>query len=230
MNIEACTILGWEALSRGPSGSHLQSPAVLFETAEQVGKLFALEKICREKAIRGAGSMRRSQKLFLNIHPRTMADPEFTPGKTMGLLESAGLSAANIVFEVTERHSIHDFDLFCRTLSHYRNQGFQVALDDAGTGYSNLSALAALQPEYIKLDKSLIADIHQDRIKRALVETLVTFAEKIGSVIICEGLETREQLVCVKSLGAHYGQGYHLARPANPRPGLSRACVETFHA
>lgn len=220
------SIFGWEALSRGPEGSSFHSPVVLFETAEQLGRLFALEKLCRESAIANIGKLETNQRLFLNIHPKTMSDPEFTPGKTLELMERAGLTPDNVIFEITERHSVQEFGLFYRTLDHYRNQGFKVAVDDAGAGYAGLTTIAELQPEFIKLDKSLIAGIHKDPVKRALVETTVTFADKIGSQIIGEGVETKEQAVCLKDIGVHCGQGYFIARPGVPKPDITQECVD----
>lgn len=215
------TILGWEALARGPAGTSFQSPIMLFELAEQLERLFALEELCREKAIMNLGDIAPDQKLFLNIHPRTMVDPDFTPGKTLQLLEQAGMKPANIVFEITERHSLQDFGLFHRTLEHYRSQGFQVAVDDVGAGYSGLSTIAEIQPDFMKIDMSLVANVDRDPVKRALLETITTFAEKIGAKIIAEGIETRAQAICLLDIGVHYGQGYFLARPAFPRPGLA---------
>ncbi|WP_419787997.1 GGDEF domain-containing protein [Pseudodesulfovibrio sp.] len=219
-------IMGWEALARGPKESSFRSPLVLFDTAEQLGRLFALEKICRESAIKNLGKIEDDQKLFLNINPKTMADPEFTTGNTLSLMESAGLTPDNIVFEITERHSVQEFALFYRTLDHYRSQGFKIAVDDAGAGYSGLTTIAELQPEYIKLDQSLIANIHKDPVKRALVETTTTFADKIGAQIIAEGIEHKAQAVCLKEIGVHCGQGFFLARPASPKPDLTKECRE----
>jgi len=226
LDFKSGTILGWEALTRGPENTSFHSPIILFETAEQLGRLFALEKLCRESAIANVGELAEGQKLFLNIHPKTMADPEFTPGKTLELMDKVGLSPDNVVFEITERHSVQEFDLFYRTLDHYRNQGFKVAVDDAGAGYAGLTTIAELQPEFIKLDKSLIDGIHKDPVKRALVETTAIFADKIGSQIIGEGIETKEQAVCLKDIGVHCGQGYFLARPANKKPELTKECQE----
>ncbi len=218
------TILGWEALARGPEGSAFRSPVMLFQTAEELGRLFALEKLCREAAIRNVGDLQDGQKLFLNIHPKTMADPAFSPGQTLELMDKCGLVPDNVVFEITEQHSVQDFDLFYRTLAHYRSQGFQIAVDDAGAGYAGLALIAELQPDYIKLDKSLIDDIHKDPVKRALVETTATFADKIGSRIIGEGIESRDQAVCLKDIGVHCGQGFFLARPAVPKPDVNEEC------
>lgn len=212
---------GWEALSRGPSGSQLESPLMLFEIAELLGNLFRLETICREKAIKGLGPVSPGQKIFLNIHPKTVADPHFTPGNTLELLDRHGLKPENIVFEITERQSVQDFGLFFKTLAHYRSQGFLVAVDDVGAGYSGLSAIAELQPEYIKLDKSLILDIHRDPVKRALAETITSFADKIGSRIIAEGIENRDQAISLMDIGVHCGQGFYLGRPAPQKQGTN---------
>ena len=103
-------IFGWEALARGPEGSYFQSPQMLFDFAEEVGNVFTLERVCREQALAGLGAMDEGQKLFLNIHPQTLGDPSFRPGQTLRLLERYGLSPHNVVFEITERHPIKDFD------------------------------------------------------------------------------------------------------------------------
>jgi EAL domain-containing protein (putative c-di-GMP-specific phosphodiesterase class I)/GGDEF domain-containing protein len=211
-------VMAWEALSRGPAGHSLHSPASLFDFAEEIGQIFALEKACRETAVRTVGPLAPGQKLFLNIHPRTMVDPSFSPGETLRLLSACGLTPANIVFEITERHRIRDFTLFHRTLEHYRGQGFQVAVDDVGTGYSGLWSIAELKPDYLKVDMSLVRGIDENPVKRALLETFVDFAERIGCRLIAEGIETKTELSCLVGLGVHCGQGYYLARPAFPKP------------
>lgn len=221
MDFASGTIHGWESLARGPKHSSFHSPIMLFEMAEKLERLFELEEICRERAIADMGPVGSDQKLFLNIHPKTMADPNFTPGKTLRLLEDAGLTPDNVVFEITERHSIQNFDLFYAALEHYRSQGFKVAVDDAGAGYSGLTTIAEIQPDYIKLDKELVQGVDRDPVKRALLETFVSFADKIGSKIIAEGIETKAQATCLVDMNVHLGQGYYLARPAFPRPGLS---------
>ncbi|WP_456324707.1 EAL domain-containing protein [Desulfonauticus submarinus] len=218
INLINGNILGWEALSRGPENNFFYSPLVLFNFAEEAGELFALEKVCRENAIRKIGPIKSGQKLFLNIHPHTLADPGFTPGKTHEILKASGLTPENIVFEITEKHSIKDFSLFYKTLNHYRSQGFQIAVDDAGAGYSGLWTIAELCPDYIKIDGDLVRNIDRDPIKRALMETMVTFADKVGSKIIAEGIESKNELNALRDMGAHFGQGYYLARPQYPKP------------
>jgi diguanylate cyclase (GGDEF)-like protein len=218
VNLKNGEVLGWEALARGPEDSQFRSPSMLFDFAEEVGSLFNLERVCREQAVCNLGPITARQKLFLNIHPRTLGDPTFRAGETVTLLERHGLVPDNVVFEITERHSVKNFTLFHQTLDHYRSQGYLVAIDDTGTGYSGLSLIAQVRPNFIKVDMSLIRDIDTSPIKRALLETLVTLADKIGSAIIAEGIETETELSSLASMGVHYGQGFYLARPARPKP------------
>lgn len=214
------SILGWEALTRGPADSYFRSPDIIFSFAEEAGLLFPLEKVCRQTAFNRLGEIGPDQKLFINIHPRTINDPNFVRGETIKLIKDAGLRPANIVFEITERHSIQDFSFFNKTLEHYRNQGFLVAVDDAGAGFSCLQSIAEIRPDFIKIDMSLIRDIHMNSVKRSLLETFVIFAEKIGCTVIAEGIEQEEELATVAKIGVHYGQGYFLGFPACPKQYL----------
>lgn len=211
-------VMAWEALARGPRGSEFESPGILFDFAEQFGQLFALEQACRAKAMDSVGHLGPGQRLFLNIHPRTVVDPAFAPGRTLELLQANGLGPDNVVFEITERHSIKDFTSFHKTLDHYRSQGFRIAVDDAGTGYSGLSTVAALRPDFIKVDMSLVRDVDKDPVRRALMETMVTLAGRIGSEIIAEGIESKGEAAALIEIGVHFGQGYFLSRPHYPKP------------
>ncbi len=221
-------IFGYEALSRGPENSKLTSPGALFPAAEAAGLLYPLEKLARETAIRGMPKLSPEQRLFLNINPGIISDPKFTTGETRRLLESIGLAPRNIVFEITERTSIKDFNQFRQVLEHYRDQGFGIAVDDAGAGYSSLQSIAELHPEFIKIDMSLIKNVDKNPVKKALIETFVTFAQKINSEIIAEGIETPQELKVLMEMGIHYGQGYFLARPANPVPAVNMQAREVF--
>lgn len=216
VNLRGGAVFAWEALTRGPAKSVLESPTMLFDVAEEAGAIFALEKICREAAIRGFAGRKQGARLFCNVHPRTLLDPEFTPGETRRLLDKYGMEPHDVVLEITERHSVKDFNLFHRTLAHYRDAGYGVAVDDVGTGYSGLLSIAEIRPDFMKIDMSLVRGIDADPVKRALLETLLTFSEKVGCRIVAEGIETEAELACLIRLGAHFGQGYFLGRPAAP--------------
>lgn len=218
VDLRSGSVLGWESLARGPADSRFQSPAVLFSFAEETGSLFGLERTCREQAIGGIGPLVPGQKLFLNIHPHTVGDPKFTAGETIRLLNDYGLSPEQVVFEITERHPIRDFTLFFHTIEHYRSQGYQVAIDDVGAGYSGLWTLGQLRPDFVKVDMSIVRGVDSNPVNRALVEVLVSFADKMGCSVIAEGIETETELSSLMDMGVHYGQGFFLAKPHHPKP------------
>lgn len=222
-NLDTGSVMGHEALCRGPKDSELFSPLKLFELAEQQNMLYPLENLVREMSIRKFKSFGLQSKLFLNLTPKIVNEPGFAKGQTRRLIRHLGLRPDQIVFEITERHSITDFTAFQKALEHYRNQGFLVAVDDAGAGYSSLQAIAELQPDFIKLDMSLIRSIETNATKKALLETFVTLSEKIKSALIAEGIETEQEFKVIRQLGVGFGQGYYLSKPMSgpPWPALS---------
>ncbi len=206
-------IFGYEALTRGPAGSRFHSPLDLFEFAEEEGSVYELDKMVREKAIQGCHTLKKDQRIFINIPAHIIHDPQFTTGHTQMVLQQYGLSPTNVVLEITERSSIIDFPTAKKILEHYRNQGYQIAIDDAGAGYSSLQAIAELQPDFIKIDRSLICDIHKDKIKENILKTMVTFAQQMNIHIIAEGIEHMDELEKLVRMGIPYAQGYLLGRP-----------------
>ncbi|MGG1518562.1 GGDEF domain-containing protein [Paenibacillus oryzisoli] len=207
-------VMGYEALTRGPAESPFQSPLAMFQYAEKQGELYRLERLAREKAIQGNILEHPQQLLFINLSSQVLHDPGFVPGKTLEALQKYGLSPRNVVFEITERSSIEDFSLAQKILAHYRAQGYRIAIDDAGAGYSSLQAIAELQPDFIKIDRSLIENIHLNKIKEYILETFVTFAQKMNISLIAEGIEQVEELAKLTQMGVHYAQGYLLGRPS----------------
>jgi len=229
-SLEHGEIIGYEALLRGPEDPFFSKPVNLLEYAEKTNQLYALEKLAREKALAGIDENLKNKKIFINICPQVVNDPSFRADEISAHLAEVGASPRQVVFEITERTSIEDFRAFREALAYYRQYGFQVAVDDAGSGYSSLQAISELQPDYIKLDISLIRDIDKNQNKRVLVETFLTFSGKTGSRIIAEGIETCEELVCLRELGVPLGQGFYLARPESPFPGLSPRVAERLAA
>ena len=211
-------IFGWEAFIRGPEGSRFEDSAMLFGYAEEIGKIFTLERKCREQAVMNLGGAAHDQILFLNIHMQSLNDPAFTPGATTKLLREFGLRPENIVIEFSEKQGIQDYNLLLECLEHYRNRNFRVALDDVGAGHASIQAISQVRPDFIKTDVSLTRGIDFNPIKRIMVETFITLAEKIGSKVIVEGIETETEFSSLVSMGVHYGQGHFIARPAHPKP------------
>ncbi|WP_051273281.1 EAL domain-containing protein [Desulfotruncus alcoholivorax] len=172
ISLESGSTLGWEALSRGPKDGHFYSPLALFNFAEEVDMLYPLERLCRKKALSAIGDLKSEQKLFININPGTISDPNFVSGETLKYVGALGVEPNNIVFEITEHTDATNFPNFQKTLNHYRDQGYMVAVDDVGSGFSSLSAIAMIRPDFLKMDMSLVQGISYDPVKKALMETI----------------------------------------------------------
>lgn len=215
VSLEDGSIFAYEALSRGPKGSPMESPLMLFGIADKTSLSFELDRLCRRKAIQNVKGLGPKQRLFVNTFPTTMHDPEFKGEPLQKLLAEAHLRGENVVFEITERFAIENYDLFQKEQAYYSELGFGLAVDDIGTGYGSLEAIANLKPEFVKVDISIIRQIHQSPVKQALLKAVIDIGRKVGGKIIAEGIETQEELDTVRALGVDYGQGYRLARPAS---------------
>jgi EAL domain-containing protein (putative c-di-GMP-specific phosphodiesterase class I) len=206
-------IFGYEALARGVMRS-LRSPEVMFEVAAEADLIWELSRLCRSRAIEGMRTrLRGNELLFLNVDPHDFADPDFN------VIESS--EPHRVVIEITERTAIKDYPKFREHLKRFREVGYRFAVDDAGSGYAGLGSIANLEPDFIKLDMSLINCIDSNFIKQNLVETMVRFANDMGAKVIAEGVERAEEYETVKGLGVHLVQGFYLHRPSRAETPVS---------
>jgi len=213
ISLEDGGILGYEALSRGPSNTPLQNPEKLFSYAMEHNQLWDLEYLCRTKALESAHTLQSEGKLFLNVNPNIMSDAKFKQGFTREYLSRYKIDSEKIVFEITEREAISKLSHFKSTVNHYKEQLYQIAIDDVGSGYSGLNILTDIHPHFMKLDMKLIRGIDRDSTKQSLVKSLCEFALLSQINIIAEGIETKEELSKLIDLGVRYGQGYFIQKP-----------------
>jgi EAL domain-containing protein (putative c-di-GMP-specific phosphodiesterase class I) len=155
------------------------------------------------------------------IEPEAIGDPELRDVMFTALLADAAITPDRIVLEITERQAITDFPSFRSTLEYLRALGFSVAVDDAGAGYGSLQVLAEVRPEWLKMDISLVRGVDTDEVRRQLMASMVTFAERMGVKLIAEGIETKEELRVLRELGVAYGQGFLFTKPVPPFPADS---------
>jgi EAL domain-containing protein (putative c-di-GMP-specific phosphodiesterase class I)/GGDEF domain-containing protein len=220
-------VYGFEALARGVR-RELRSPEVLFEVAEEANLVWELSRLLRQRAVSGIyDDLKDGQFLFLNIDPHDFDDPLFRNLDP----DDLGISdPSRVVLEITERTAIKDYPLFKEYLTAFRERGFRFAVDDAGSGYAGLGSIANLEPDYIKLDISLIANIDTNFLKQNLVETMVSFANTQGTQVIAEGVERREEFETVKQLGVHFTQGFLFHRPRYAGLPAARRHSHVSHA
>jgi len=211
-------ILGYEALSRGPSNGALHSPLNLFAVARHAGRLSELELLCRKNACLRFSQQKLAGKLFLNVSPESLLEPRHQPGRTLQLLQSLGIPPSQVVIELTEQSPTHDFALLDTALHHYRAMGFSIALDDLGAGYSSLRLWSELRPDYVKIDRHFIDGIHLDAVKREFVGSILKMAKASRAQVIAEGIELPEELAVLAEMGVDLLQGYLLCRPQEQPP------------
>ncbi|MDQ6891198.1 MAG: EAL domain-containing protein [Acidobacteriota bacterium] len=212
-DLQTGEMIGMEALSRGPRGSEFESGETLFSLAERTELLVPLERVCRQRSLEAAANAPADRQIFINLSPAAASDPEFLGPLFLEQVAAYGLAPHRIVLEITERtYAVYE-GLFREVLSRFRQQNFRIAVDDVGTGYSNLTSLAEIEPDYLKFDNVFVRGIDRRRTKQDLLEALMSFARKMKTKVIAEGIETREELKVLQSLGVPYGQGFLLARP-----------------
>ncbi|EOD01180.1 EAL domain/GGDEF domain protein [Caldisalinibacter kiritimatiensis] len=207
-------VLGYEALSRGPKDSPLYSPIKLLNIAHEQNRLWELEQLFRISAIEKASILKLDKLLFLNVDPDVINDDSFKKGFTMNFLEKHNLPPDSIIFEITERTAIKDYKKFNEILNYYTNQGYKIAIDDVGAGYSGLKTISKTKPNYLKIDMELIRDIDKDSFKQAIIKAFVDTAMSTNIKLIAEGIETKEELKTLINLGVYGGQGYLLKKPS----------------
>jgi EAL domain-containing protein (putative c-di-GMP-specific phosphodiesterase class I) len=207
------TIMGFEALSRGPRGSGLEPADTLFGAATEHGLLVELDRLCRKRALLSSGRIPSNARIFVNTLPASMRDPQFRGKPLIDFLDKAQVAPARIVIEITEKLVIDHYGLFRETMSYFTDLGMSFAVDDVGAGYSGLESIARLKPDFLKIDIALVRDVHSSPVNQAMVKAIVAIGHGIGAAVIGEGIQSEEEAQTLRAIGVDFGQGFHLARP-----------------
>jgi EAL domain-containing protein (putative c-di-GMP-specific phosphodiesterase class I) len=215
VELEEGQVMGWEGLSRGPRGSDLEMPVVLFGQATRYGVTEELERACRRQAFVDWQVFRRPGRLFVNTVPATVRDTSFL-GR--GVLDYLGpeLAPSSVTLEITEQRVIENLNLYREAMHAFTDLGFSFAIDDVGAGYSGLETVAVLKPAYLKIDIALVRDVHQKKMSQQVVKAILDMGEALGATVIAEGIQSREEVEALRGLGVTWGQGYYYARPVDP--------------
>jgi len=207
------TIMGFEALSRGPRGSGFESADALFGAAKTHRLEIELDRLCRRRALLSSGRIGSKAKIFVNTLPATLRDPQFKGKALIDFLDRAQVAPDRIVIEITEKLVIENFALFRETMTDFTHLGMSFAVDDVGSGYSGLDLIAKLTPSYLKIDQSLVRHVHDNTVNRAMVKAIVALGHGIGANVIAEGIESEEESQILRALKLDFGQGYHFDKP-----------------
>jgi EAL domain-containing protein (putative c-di-GMP-specific phosphodiesterase class I) len=193
----------------------MATPAAIFDAAEKLERLFDVGRRIRARVAAAAEQFPESC-FFVNLHPRDLLDADLFDA-------AAPLSqvATRVVLEVTERASLDHVSDVRACVANLRRIGFSIAVDDLGAGYAGLSTFAQLEPEVVKIDMSLVRDIHNHPTKRKLVGSMVSLCGDLGMRLVVEGVESVEERAALHQLGCDLMQGFLFARPGPLPPAIA---------
>jgi EAL domain-containing protein (putative c-di-GMP-specific phosphodiesterase class I) len=214
VDVRSGAIHAYEALARfGPDGSG--SPLQWFSLADELGEREALELACLREALELYCRRPRGVGLSVNLSAPVLIDPG-----TLRMLERLP-DLSGLIVEITEDALVHSGERLRAAIEPLRRRGAQMAVDDMGAGYSGLGQIMAVQPRYLKLDRSLVRGIDVDRERAALVGALSDYARRVDSLLVAEGMESEAELRTLIELGVPLAQGFYLARPARAWPTVA---------
>ena len=219
LEIDSGRVVGYEALSRGPAGTRWESPAVLFADAQAVGRHLELDWVCRAQAYRAAlaADLDPALTFFVNMEPaawRSDCPADQVPGA------DRAHDRLRVVTEMTERAIAADPSALLAATAACRAAGWGVALDDVGADPASLALMPFVHPDVVKLDMGLLRR-PDDPYTADVVTAVGAYAESSGALVLAEGIETAEQVMTARMMGATLGQGWYFGRPG-PLPAGRR--------
>jgi EAL domain-containing protein (putative c-di-GMP-specific phosphodiesterase class I) len=202
-------IISYEALVRGPHGE--PSSAVFAQVPSRSFTCF--DELCRQKAIHLASRLRNPVQLNLNIASSNIYEVDRSITATFKASYYSGIPVEKIVFEVLEKEDLTDHRNLIQYLQVIQDFGFMTAIDDFGAGYSGLKLLVNYQPNFIKLDRHIISNIQNDRVKQSIFVGIQQICRPLVIDIIAEGVESAEEYRWLNQAGVNIFQGFYFARP-----------------
>jgi EAL domain-containing protein (putative c-di-GMP-specific phosphodiesterase class I)/CheY-like chemotaxis protein len=208
-------VVAFEALVRTNEPT-LPHPGVLFAVAERLDRVHEIGRAIRRAIAGTLVEHPHPADIFINLHPSDFLDETlFSADSPMAAF------APRIVLEVTERAALDEKAGIAQRVGRLRQAGYRIAIDDLGAGYAGLSYFTQLDPDVVKIDMSLVRDIHTDAVKQKLVGSLTRLCKELGMCVVAEGIEAAEERDACAELGCDLLQGYLFAKPGRPFPEVT---------
>ncbi|SDU25869.1 GGDEF domain-containing protein [Desulfobacula phenolica] len=231
VNIHTGNAFGFEALLRFHKEAGFSSIDDVFDQAYTHEMLHPVDLFLREKAFAKFAKFKGQShiKLFYNLDNRLFDTNDYSPGNTAQMLGEYGYSLDDICFEISEKHQLACNKHVSKILDVYRSQGYKIAVDDCGTGFSGMQLLYYTEPDYIKIDRFFIQNLENDPKKRLVVSTIVNLAHFMGSLVLAEGVETLDEYLLCKEIGCDMVQGYFVQKPQLDLNQLKKRYMKIGH-
>ncbi len=203
-----------EILARGYiSNGQVILPDLLFEEARHRGMLYQLDRLCRIEALRASHRCPTDSKIFINFSPSSIFSPTKCLHSTFAEAKRLSIDSRRIVFEVVESDRIDDLSHLHAILDHIHENGYAYALDDVGQGMNNIERIIELRPDYVKLDKFFVSNIHTNSFKQECANRIFEIANRVHAICIAEGVESEEESTYLREHGYLIQQGYLFGKP-----------------
>jgi len=215
VDTQSGTVCGFEALLRNYIEAGFESIDQVFDFAYANKNLFLLDFNLRKKAIQKLMDYKLLDKaiLFYNLDNRILHSEDYQFGLTLEILSSYGIKADKICFEVSEKYYIECSEQNIAIMENYKKQGFKIAIDDFGVRFSGLEYIYHFEPDYVKIDRFFISDVHKNFKKKLFLENIVNLCSKLGISLIAEGIENIYEFKEIKDFGFSFAQGYFIEKP-----------------
>ena len=212
VDVNSNEVAAYEVLSRLDLDGRIVGAGEFVEIAERIGVIHRLDTMVMEKALEAMAQRHHKGKIFMNLSPRALVLSEF--GKTLlSVVANSGIAPDRIVFEITERDTIKNLGMLERLLNDLRFEGFGLAIDDFGSGFSSFHYLRHFPIDYLKIEGDFIVHMLENPKDRAFVQSMQSLATELGIKTIAEFVEGPQVLDEVRALGIDLAQGYYLGRP-----------------
>lgn len=209
VDLDAQRAVAYEVLCRSGS-EHIPYPDQLFGAADRLGRVVELGRAIRKIACARICELPPSVSMFVNLHPTELTDDDL-----LDPVNGLAAFADRIVLEVTERETLDSVDDAAGRIAMLKEAGFRVAVDDLGAGYAGLASFVQLDPDVVKVDMSLVRDVHLSPTKQRLISSLVSLCAEMGTHVVVEGVETPEERDALIGAGCNWMQGYFFGRPTH---------------
>lgn len=219
LSLQNASVIGYESFIRFElDKENLENPYFFpentFKREKEKGNVWTLDKASFKTAVKTARAIGLRKKLFINLNSASFFDKNFQKEYIIKYLQKYGIAPANVVFEISENDFTEEFqESIEETMAYFRSCGCQIALDNFGKQNFGFKKIYSLNPNYIKIDRTVIQDINTDEIKQKMVKSLVSFCAEIGTKTVATGIENEAELKTSLSLGVGFAQGFFIGNP-----------------
>lgn len=222
VNLDDCSVLGYEALSRGPRGTSLYSPNALIAEAKSRNRMAELDQLFKKKALMNAAKMRLHKPLFINVDPVALYELSVTESVLRKCMDY-NIPARQIVVEISGKNEFCTFERFRKIIENYRSAGFLIGYDDINCHLLNIDGMSGISPDYIKIDGKFVREIDKTEDQQTVddIKDVISISKMLNAKVIAVGVETKEELAFLYTLGVHAAQGNLLGKPKKEITGLS---------